>query len=214
VSGSLWDLLICSIPHRHERLVALLAELDRQMVQPWCGAILYRDNLETCYGDKVQTLVNASSADFVSCFDDDDWCVPDFVPRIAASLWALDPDYVGFQVKYTRDGDPQRLVEHSLRHDGWYDQNDGLFRDITHFNPIRREIALGGQWEGGNGADRRWADRVRNKGTLKEDREHMIYEELYHYRENTSDTFNTTRGPYLGQLPELPSYPWLTVIGS
>ena len=80
-----WDILICSIPHRDPTMLELLAELDRQMA-PGVGVIAFRDNLETPYGAKIAGMLAHSTADYVSCVDDDDMIAPDYITRITAAL--------------------------------------------------------------------------------------------------------------------------------
>jgi hypothetical protein len=175
---STWDILICSIVHRTEMLAVLLAEFDRQL-QPGVGVHVYRDNIEIEYGDKCAVLLDSSDADYVSFFDDDDWPADDFVSAICEAL-EQQPDYVGFDVHYTEDGVDQVPVHHSLQHPGWVNNPEALYRDIVHFNPIRRELANEGRWFGGSHADRRWADDVRMASNVKT--EVYIDRELMHYR--------------------------------
>jgi glycosyltransferase involved in cell wall biosynthesis len=201
-----WDIMICSIPHRDRTMTELLAELDTQ-TRRGVGVIAFRDNLETQYGSKIAQMLDHSKADYVSCIDDDDMVAPDFIRRIHAALQE-DPDYVGFPVRYTRDGDLQKPVHHSLRYHVWEDREEALVRDITQFNPIRRELALLGEWYA---AERRWADGVRASGRCV--KEVWIDDPMYYYRHNTSDFFQTARQPYPpGSYPRLPEYPWLTVL--
>ena len=197
-----WDILICSIWHRTEMLDALLEELERQRI-PGVGIRVCWDNLDLEYGAKCQRLLESSTADYVCFIDDDDWIAPHYVQAIDLALWT-EPDYVGFTVRYTEDGLLQVPVTHSL---AWENRPDGLVRDIVHFNPIRRELALQGSWDGGNGADRRWADQVRRTGLV-------TYEtwggnELYHYRHRAADTFCAPREP-LAEQPQRPDYPGVT----
>jgi hypothetical protein len=107
-----WDILICSIEHRADMLDALLAELERQLL-PGVGVRVFRDNLETVYGEKCQRLLDSSDADYVSFLDDDDWIAEDFIETIIGAL-KTGPDYVGFKVLYTVDGHPQIPVFRSL----------------------------------------------------------------------------------------------------
>jgi hypothetical protein len=215
----LWDILITSIPHRHELLCGLLAELSCQREALFgpdadgskVGALLYRDNLELPYGDKTGVLMRASRAQYVSCIDDDDLPGPGYMSWIWAAL-ASRPDYVGYPVRWTRDGVAQLRIEHSLRHGGWGADDGLLKRDLSEKNPIRRELALLGSWSGGYEAEARWAAEVRATGRVRT--EAWIPEPVYWYRESTADTFQTPRQPFPGLLPELPSYPWLMVIGS
>lgn len=192
-----WDLLICAIPHRDQMLSALLAELGRQH-QPGVGVIVYRDNIDLLYGDKCQRLLDASSAEYVSFLDDDDWIEPDFIKVIAEALDER-PDYVGFNVNFTEDGVKQMPVYHTLKHAGWVNNPEALYRDIVHFNPIRRDLAIQSAWAGGCGADRHWADRLRDLGCVKT--EVYIDRELHHYR-HVGGGFTVPE-----RMPECPSRP-------
>lgn len=173
-----WDILMCSIPHRDEMLTDLLNELGRQY-QPGVNILVCRDNIDLEYGDKCQKLLEAATSEYVSFLDDDDWIEPDFVQVIRRAL-EQHPDYVGFNVDFTEDGVKQVPVVHSLQHNGWVDNPEALYRDIVHFNPIRRDLALQSRWAGGCGADRHWADGLRNLGCVKT--EVYIDRELHHYR--------------------------------
>jgi hypothetical protein len=175
------------------------------------GAILYRDNLTVSYGAKTQAMIEASTADYVSCVDDDDLLAPDGVARICAALRER-PDYVGFDVAWTRDGVPQIPVRHSLSCPRWHNGEDMLARSVMQFNPIRRDIALDGTWEGGYEAEIRWGDGVIAAGRCK--REVFIGgPPVYLYRERQMDTFKTARQPVPpGLIPALPAYPWLRVL--
>jgi hypothetical protein len=202
-----WDILICSIEHRADMLDALLAELERQLL-PGVGVRVFRDNLETVYGEKCQRLLDSSTADYVSFLDDDDWVAEDFIATVMEALY-LEPDYVGFKVLYTVDGHPQIPVFHTLKYGGWVNNPEALYRDIVHFNPIRRDLAIQGRWEGGDGADRRWADQLRAIGCVKN--EVYVDRELHHYRNRTWDTFtrSSLQQP-LAEHPPLPDYGFVT----
>lgn len=209
----LWDILVCSIPHRHAELLSLLAHLDTQISTVMGVRVLvFRDNLQFSYGHKCQTLVEASTAKYINFLDDDDWVPDDYIATIREALdW--DPDYVGFRVRWTKDGKPMLPVEHSLHYDGWRDYSNVLLRDINQFNPIRRHLALLGTWEGGNGADRRWSDQVRASGQVRS--EVWLNREMLHYRDASHDTFLTPRQPLPGTQLEtqlLPQYPWLVYV--
>jgi len=217
-----WDILITSIPHRHQMLCELLAELNGQIKQTELrysrvsdyasrpvGVILYRDNLEATYGDKTQFLMETSHAEYISCVDDDDMVAPDYVRRVLAALGGK-PDYVGFPVRWTRDGVPQIRVEHSLRHYGWGQNANLVWRDLSEKNPIRRDLALLGRFSGGWEAERRWADLVRSSGRCVT--EVWIGDPMYYYREVQDVSFRAKREPMPEPLPKLPYYPWLTVI--
>lgn len=202
-----WDLLICSIWHRTDLLTELLGHLQRQLV-PGVGVRVFRDNLETVYGEKCQRLLDSSQADYVSFLDDDDWTSDDFIPAIMEALEQR-PDYVGFKVLYTVDGVPRIPVFHTLQVDGWIDTPEALYRDINHFNPIRRDLALRGEWAGGDGADRRWAAQLREQGCVKD--EVFIDREIHHYRFSASTTFtvSSAQSP-LDEEPPRPDFGFVT----
>jgi hypothetical protein len=184
-------------------LADLLAEFESQL-QPGVGVRVYRDNIDIEYGDKCRALLESSEADYVSFFDDDDWPADDFVKAIMEALEQR-PDYVGFDVAYTEDGVPQVPVHHSLQHPGWVNNPEALYRDIVHFNPILRLLALQGRWQGGGGADRRWADELRIAGNVQ--REVYIPRELMHYRK-TGGVY-TVPTP-LPDPPPAPDADWVT----
>ena len=206
-----WDILICSIEHRTEMLADLLAELERQLV-PGVGVRVFRDNLETVYGEKCQRLLESSEADYVSFLDDDDWIVEDFVRTIMEVLEQR-PDYVGFQVKWTENGEPRIPVFHTLSHgEGWHDTPGALYRDIAHFNPIRRDLAVRGVWAGGDGADRRWAAQLRQLGCVQS--EVYIDREMHHYRHRSHDTFTVaSEQPPMIEHPPRPDFGFVTWVG-
>ena len=207
----LYDILIATIPHRHEKLCGLLAELDRQW-QPGLGVRVYRDNLERPVGSKRQALLESSQADYVSFADDDDEVASDYVARVIAAICRSCPDYVGFTVKLTCDGRSMLTATHSLRNGGWFHNQYGLLRDISHLNPVRRELALLARFEGELGEDARWADALR--ATCKVRTEEWLGPEwAYHYQLSPDSLSGRVWEP----VPEediklLPSYPWLTAI--
>ena len=212
-----WDVLIPTIPHRHAQLVRLLAELDGQLfggIFPQVGVRVYRDNLEARYGAKCSTLIHSSGADYVSFVDDDDAVAGDYFARICEAL-ETGPDYVGFPIAFTVDGEPAQPVEHSLRYSGWANSNAILTRDFVHKNPIRRELAEMGTWGDHLIADQEWADSLRARvgASGMQLREEWIPEPMYHYRMSTTDSMTVTRDPLpASELQPLPSYPWLVYL--
>lgn len=220
-----YDILLPTIPHRHEQMCALLAEIDRQW-QPGLGMLVMRDNLErpgnASYA-KWQELEEASQAEYTSFIGDDDWIAPNFVSRVMQALQDR-PDYVGFPVRYTSNGKPlmyrtlngagQISVEHSLRYKGWINTPSKLLRDIVHQNPIRRELALLATWRTDHHtADNTWANDLRATGKVIQ--ETWIPEPMYYYQE-TSSSWSRWSGPP-EPMPEsdvrpIPSYHWLEIL--
>lgn len=213
-----WSLLVATIPHRHEYLLNLLESLDRQ-AQPGFNVIVYRTRAlaaqkpEARLARKMQVLLEASTGEYVSHMDDDDHPAPDFVPTIMTALRGK-PDYVGFEVLYTVNGAPQQRVNHSLRNNGWANYTDVLLRDISHLNPMRRELAVQARFDNkpDHGTDGQWAAELRAKGIVKT--EVYIDRVMYHYDFRTGQSFLDRKQPWpYAKLPDRPQYPWLTWIG-
>lgn len=197
-----YDILVASIEHRTELLKSLLEVLVPQVVAG-VGIIVYRDNLEASIGDKRQRLVEASKADYVSFIDDDD-SVPDyFVARVLEALTS-EPDYVGWQQRYTKDGVEQLPVLHSLEHIGeWQHDDKAFYRGITHFNQIRRELALLVRYEGDGGEDHRWGQALERTGKVRT--EVYIDEVMHFHDESSTDGFAAPRVP-LTVHPKAPKF--------
>lgn len=200
-----FDILVNLIPHRLAKFTNLLDVLEPQIV-PGVRVLVAYDNLETPWTAKCNALQDAATADYVAHIDDDDLVAEDYVSQILQAI-SKKPDYVGFKVLWTQDGWPRLPVIHSLVCAGWQDTPERLLRDITDKNPLRRDLALLARWEGGNGADRTWADQLR--GNVKT--EEFIDKELYFYREETDDTYLTGRIPFVSP-PVPPKRPWVTYI--
>lgn len=204
-----YQILIPHIPHRHEQLIELLDVLAEQM-QPGVEVLIYSDNLEVDYAAKCQTLAEAATADYISFLSNDDSVSPNFIPKIMEAL-EQNPDYVGFRCRYTIDGIRQQPLIHSLRYDGWVNNLELIYRDLTHFNPIRRDLALQVTFQGHLYADRHWADALRALGCVKT--EVFIDEEMHYYQWSTGDQFSTHRVPMAAEdIPPLPQYPFVRYI--
>jgi Glycosyl transferase family 2 len=206
-NGVTWDILMCSVESRTEMLVPLLEELERQLM-PGVGVRVFRDNLETVYSAKCQRLLDSSSAEYVSFVDDDDWVEPDFVETIMEALHER-PDYVGFKVLYTVNGVPQMPALHSLRYQGWTNTPSALYRDISHLNPLRRDLAVRSPWVGREDAvcDAQWADGLSRLGCVKT--EVWIDRELYHYRYRPDASFSICSQRPVSDHPLRPDAPWV-----
>lgn len=203
-----WQILIATIPHRHLKLADLLQVLDAQML-PDVRVLVYRDNLEASYAGKLQALMDAATATYVSVLSDDDSVSPDFLPRVHTAMES-DPDQIGFRVRYTEAGVRQQPVIHSLACGGWLDTPAELRRDIMYFNPMRRELAQLARFRG-FGCDAEWADDLRALGCVKT--EVLIDDEVFYYQRDSADNFHSPRQPLPPEtiLP-LPVYPWLDVL--
>lgn len=216
----LWQILITTIPHRHDKLLGLLATLDAQM-QPGVGVLLCRDEHMDGYRPGLQALMDAATAEYVSALADDDSYSPDAISRIMTSLKTR-PDYVGFRNRIIENGVHKGPVIHSLAYYGWNGcvpseegfnhpwPPDGFKLDLMYVNPVRRELVQQVRFRG-LACDTQWADDIRALGIVKT--EVFIDAEIYYYNRNLSDYISTPRGVFQEDVIQLlPSYPWLTVI--
>lgn len=181
-----WDILINSLQHRSGKLRELLGVLEPQMVPGVAIKALVSPTPESSFIDCTNRLIETSEADYVCFIDDDDLVAPHYVEDITGALrrW---PDYVGFRVRYTENGVLQVPVVHSLSQHGWENNPELITRDITHFNPIRRElIPLWPSHVPVVVADRTWATEVRESGKVQS--EVFVDDELHYYRHCTTDT--------------------------
>lgn len=124
-------------------------------------------------------LLAAADTDYVSFVDDDDLVAADYVDRVAAAFKQR-PDHVGFRVEYCIDGVRQEIIDHSLRYGRWGRGRRGLFRDVTHIDPVRADLARRARFDvvrAGHAEDHAWVRQVR--GHLKT--ETYVDAVMYHY---------------------------------
>lgn len=183
-----WTILVPTLGERRalfERLMtALLPQLD-----PYAGnvrVISWWNNGSPGLPEIRQRLVIGSRSEYVSFVDDDDLVPGYFVAEVVTAL-AQRPDYVGWDVQCYSDGAPTAISHHSLAHGRWYNGETAYFRDISHLNPIKRDLALLGDFRKtrvGRAEDRNWADQIRH--TRKVRTEVVIPRIMYHYLYSTS----------------------------
>lgn len=179
------SILIASLGRRHKQLQELLDGLMPQ-VDKFKGnieVIVYRNNGKQSIGEYRQALLEEAKGRYV-CFVDDDDKVPDYYCEEIMN--ALGKDYVGFKVLLTNNEIERPPVYHSIRYSGWYQDARGYYRGVTHLNPIKRSIALKGDFRNtnGSGEDEIWAVQVRPFVKT----ENYIDKFMYYYRHNTEDT--------------------------
>jgi hypothetical protein len=204
-----WTILVATLGQRGDRFTQLMNWLLPQVEQA-CGAVHVTalwNNGERPLGHVRQDLIESTSSEYVSFFDDDDK-VPDyFVSEILPLLDGV--DYVGWRMQCVMNGVPLKPTFHSLRYGRWYDDDHGYYRDLSHLNPIRREHALRVDYRTvGKPEDVAWVDRLRALGIVKT--EHYTDRVMYFYHANSNDSTwrgVTTRGTYT--RPEIDS-PYFT----
>jgi hypothetical protein len=183
-----WTILVPTLGQRAElfdRLMRqLLPQLDKH--EGRARVVAWFNNGEPPLGDLRQALLQSTTSDYASFFDDDDEPAPDFVDEVMTAL-ASRPDYVGWRTSYSSNGVDHGLVDHSLRHGGWREEKKPVYRllrDITHINPMRTDVAKRGDFRkrtrAGRAEDRPWVDQIRATRALKT--EVYIPKTMYFYR--------------------------------
>jgi hypothetical protein len=194
-----WEILCLTMPTRTEFLYSLKAILEPQ-IHAHKGEVQFVVKLsdpEISLGANRQKMREESSAEYINFFDDDDCPALDYVDRILPLLDGV--DYIGFRVQAYEDGKAlPGPTYHSLLCGGWFDKTyaDGSkswHRDISHINPIRRELALKVPIYGGFGEDSRWSGDLRKLGIVKT--EHFIEQTMYFYLSRTDKIDGVKLGP-------------------
>lgn len=203
---------------RQEKLKRLLDVLLPQAEKAGNAEVVALHNFgERHVGEYRQALLESAGGEYVSYVDDDDMVEPDFVPVIMEAM-AGRPDYIAFQHAYYVDGNRWPLpVITGLELGGWYDvlpsldrlgveprgqQAPGMYRDVTHINPVKASIArqaVFGTWPG-KPDDRRYVETIRRLARTQV----SIPRVLYHYFHSASDSVQCG-------LPEQPRIPPLDV---
>lgn len=205
-----WSVLIAHLGWRRDKFSELLGVLLPQVMEAGVVEVVACHNHgERALGSIRQALLESARGEYVSFVDDDDMVPADFVQSLLTAL-ASGPDVVAFQMLYTHDGVPGPLVDCSIRHEP-HDSPIGLYRDLTHIQPIRAELARLGDFRVGWPEDSTWAAKVRPHVRT----ETYLPRRLYHYRHDSQDT---VQGPWRREgyvapleVTGVPCFRWLPV---
>lgn len=183
------ELLILSNPSRTLFLRQLLELLNPQIdrinrAHDQVSCSIWYDTTDNFrgkdLGGKREQIRLGSSGEYICFIDDDDFIAPNYLDRIVPLCFEV--DQVGFDVQIYKNGKPYGYAIHSITNKGWNNKTavmgERYFeRDISHLNPMRRQLALEVAMAGGIGEDHRWAEAMRGK--VKTER--YINEVMYHY---------------------------------
>lgn len=174
------SILVCTTIDRRPLFQKLYNELDRQADGLPVEIRFKEDNKQISVGAKRQLLLEEATGEYIVFFDSDDWPYPIYVSEIMKAL-ERKPDCVGLEINMTTNGAKPQVCCHSLRYPVWKNNVDGYdyVRNVTHFNPVRRDLALQvGFKDMRFGEDRRYSDAV----TKLCKHEVFIQKRLFHYR--------------------------------
>lgn len=176
-----WTILVPTLGQREHLFMRLLGVLLPQLDahEGRVRVLAWRNNGQPSISEIRDTLLETAESDYVSFIDDDD-LVPEYYVAEVVNALATRPDHVGFRLEYSTDDQHREIVDHSLRWGGWGRTHDGqLFRDVTHIDPIRRDLAVRSRFavRRGRAEDRVWVKRVRQHLAT----EVYIDKIMYHY---------------------------------
>ena len=180
------SILIATVGEREKRFLQLVEKLAPQ-VQAHNGEIevlVFWNNFERPVSEVRQDLVDQAYGDYV-CFIDDDDSVPDYYCDRIMDAIKTSPDQVGWRQQLYWDGVKTKPTFHSIKYLGWSEDANGYYRECSHLNPIKREIALQVPFTGYDGPeDFNWAQEVAPLVKTEE----YIEDCMYFYYFNSTDT--------------------------
>lgn len=168
-----WTIAIISVPERKQDLTRIKGILEYQIGN--------RDDIEILVdvgtgdvGKKRQRCLEEANGEYINFVDDDDLVAHDYIESIYPLLDG-EVDYIGFKLQHYDKGKKSKPTYHSLEYEKWFEDDNGYYRNVSHLNPIRREIALTGRFEGAYAEDKGWAEQVKPKT------QHFIDRPMYFY---------------------------------
>lgn len=182
-----WSILIATIGQRNDRLKKLLNVLYPQ-VKKYNGQVeivAYWNNGEKPLWEIRDALVREAKGEYISFIDDDD-LVPDYYCQEVIKAIQSKPDYVGWRMQVWHNGDKLKPTFHSLQYGRWYEDENGFYRNISHLNPIKKELAQKVTFETQRdiAEDQPWSTRISSH--LKS--ETYIDKEMYKYIHTSQDS--------------------------
>lgn len=172
------SILIATTVDRRNLFVPLYCELFKQSFGLPVEIIYLEDNKEISIGTKRQKLLEMASGEYIVFFDSDDEPMPYYVSEILQAI-ETNPDCVGLKISMTTNGVNPQTCFHSRNYPTWYSAFPFHYRNVTHFNPVKRELALQvGFKDMRFGEDKEYADRL----TPLCNTEVFIDKPIFHYK--------------------------------
>lgn len=192
------SILIATTVDRRDMFNNLYIEFKSQISQLHLSdqveVVYIEDNKQMSIGNKRNELLKLSNGEWIVFFDSDDKPNKRYVELIYLAINNNpDIDCIGMNVKMTTNGvNPQRCC-HRLRYKEWQNNINGwdFVRNITHFNPVKRELALKTGFKDLRfGEDKDYSDRLYPLLT----KEFYIEEPLFDYLYTNKQTHNIKYG--------------------
>lgn len=179
--------MIATLGQRSDRFARLLDTLMPQ-VNKQSGkveVVAYWNNFERPLYEIRQALVDEAKGEYV-CFIDDDDLVPEYYTDEILKALRSKPDYVGWRQQLYSNGEAVKPTFHSLKYAGVSEDEQGWYRNVSHLNPVKRELSLKASWEVPEGIpeDSPWAERVAPHLKI----ESYIDKPMYFYHPSSEDS--------------------------
>lgn len=176
-----WSILVATLGQREERFKRLLSVLAPQ-VEKYGGQIeilAYWNNFDRPLPEIRQSLVEEARGQYVSFIDDDDLVPSYFCDEVMERLGTV--DYIGWQMQAYTNGEKLKPTFHSLKYEKWFDDDKGYYRNTSHLNPIKREIALKESFivPQGVAEDEAWATRIAKHVKTESYIDKVMYEYIH-----------------------------------
>ena len=205
-----WTILIATVGERNDRFTKLAWKLLKQ-AEPYNGKVqllVYWNNYEFPLAEIRQDLVDQAPGTYISFVDDDD-DVPDYFVDSVMEALESKPDYVGWQQQLWHDGKKEKPTFHSLKYSDWKEDEKGWYRNVSHLNPVRSDLAKNIKFQADQNVaeDEPWAKRMAEH--LKT--EVYIDKVMYFYQHDSKDSVWRGKMGYRGKYyrPEI-KHPYLT----
>lgn len=214
-----WTILIPTLGQRRDTFERLLNHLLPQL-EPYGGRFRVEalwNNGEWPLGVIRQKLLDSVTTDYVSFIDDDDMVADFYAEEVSRALQSR-PDSVGWIAQCYSDGRRFKKAYHSLEYRTWRGDGKGkgtnaLYRDFSHTNVIRNDLAQQGRFDvtrPGEAEDLTWVAQLRGK-LIREVYVNRIMYHYYHSRANStwSQRYgNIDRGPHQRLTIGHPLFGW------
>jgi|SRR5882757_1200024 len=181
-----WTILIATLGQRRTKFEHLMMELLPQVdkVNGLVTVHAFWNNGERPLSYVRQDLLESAESEYVSFVDDDDGIPDYFVSKVLPLLDGV--DYIGWMMQCYASSVKLNPTEHSLKHNRWWSDSVGYYRDLSHLNPIKREIALLVNYKNTSPPeDASWVEQMRGKVNT----EHFIDDIMYYYYSTSDSTW-------------------------
>src|SRR6185437_6679834 len=184
ITGPKLTVMILTQPSRAPYLSRLMSSLTQQIGNGnYHVEVLTRIFDESMdLGTNRKQLREQAKGEYSVFIDDDDIVADDYFSKIYPLLDGV--DYIAYNIQLFIDGNKQKPTYHSLKYTKWSEDDSAYYRDLSHVNPIKTELALKVKMSGGHGEDARWANELRTLKVVRS--EHYINEPMYFYYFRTS----------------------------